>query len=252
MFKHLVFRRWLSGGIVLAAAFVLSASLSACGLTTSGEPETVREVEIVSVPTMPPTSTPEAAEATPASTIEGESAAPASTAEGESTAPAPSGVDLASADYDRGMQVYLDQCAVCHGAGEGVGPSLGGMAERAATRIEGVSAADYLYQSVIAPGDYLVDGFEDIMPATYAADLSAQQINDVVLFMLEFSPERMMGGSDASTTDATPEPAAAAISQEEVLEVRGRLIQGTAGGETIPAGLEMELYVLDVHGELAG
>jgi cytochrome c5 len=235
MCKHLVFRRWLSRGIVLAAALVLSA----CGLNTSGEPETVREVEVVSVPTTPPTQTP-AADATLAPTTEGEAATPAA-----------SGLDLAAADYDRGMQVYLDQCAVCHGASEGVGPSLGGMAERAAARIAGVSAEDYLYQSVIAPGDYLVEGYDNIMPATYATDLSAQQINDVVKFMLEFSPERMMG-SGAAGSEPTPAPAAAAISQEEVLTVSGQLVQGTTSGEAIPAGLEMELYVLDVHGELAG
>ncbi|MEP0763355.1 MAG: hypothetical protein HRF48_11535, partial [Chloroflexota bacterium] len=43
--------RW----IILAAALLVL--LSACGINTSGEPKTIREQEIVSLPTQPPTNT---------------------------------------------------------------------------------------------------------------------------------------------------------------------------------------------------
>lgn len=220
----LIVRKFLVGAALLAAMLVLGA----CGAKMSGEPEVVREAEIEALPatntplpTVPPTDAPPSATPDPA-------ASPAPT----SDAPA-SSLDLAAADVDRGLAVFTEQCNTCHGPGQNVGPSLRGMGERAATRIEGMSAADYLHESIVNPSAYLVEGYEDVMPG-YGDRLSEQQIADVVKFLLEFNLEAMIGSSGAEPTSA---PAAlAGIEQETVLTVRGRLVQGTPDGPAIPAG----------------
>ncbi len=234
--------RW----IILAAALLVL--LSACGINTSGEPKTIREQEIVSLPTQPPTNTP--SPTTPPTP--GEATAIA-TGSPEATGPedASGGADLPTADYDLGFQVYMRECAVCHGAAEGVGPSLSAMRDRAPTVVAGLSAQEYLRQSIVEPGAFVVPGYQDIMPKDYAETLTAEEINGLITFILEFDPASMMGAAEAETGEATP-GALPALDQEETLTVQGRLMQGTAGGEAIPAGLPMQLYALDVHGNMAG
>jgi hypothetical protein len=53
------------------------------------------------------------------------------------------------------------------------------------TRVEGVPAKDYLRKSITAPDSYVVEGFSPgIMTNTYEAQLSEQQIEDLVAYML--------------------------------------------------------------------
>lgn len=235
--------RW----IILAAALLVL--LSACGISTSGEPKTIREQEIVSLPTQPPTDT-------PAPTVQPTPAEAAATATGSPPAAEPEGAsgdaDLAAAGYDLGFQVYMRECAVCHGAADGVGPSLTAMRDRAPMVVAGLPAEEYLRQSIVEPGAFVVEGYQDIMPKDYAETLTADEIDSLITFILEFDPASMMGGAaEAETTGATSE-ALPVLDQEETLTVRGRLVQGTAGGEAISAGLPMQLYALDVHGNMAG
>lgn len=235
--------RW----IILAAALLVL--LSACGISTSGEPKTIREQEIVSLPTQPPTDT-------PAPTVQPTPGEAAATATGSPPAAEPEGAsgdaDLAAASYDLGFQVYMRECAVCHGAADGMGPSLTAMRDRAPMVVAGLPAEEYLRQSIVEPGAFVVEGYQDIMPKDYAETLTADEIDSLITFILEFDPASMMGGAaEAETTGATSE-ALPALDQEETLTVRGRLVQGTAGGEAISAGLPMQLYALDVHGNMAG
>lgn len=79
-------------------------------------------------------------------------------------------------------------CANCH-AVEGetvlVGPSLAGIAERAAERVEGQDAHDYIYQSIVNPNDYVVDGFnENLMPGTYADLFSDEELEQIIQYLL--------------------------------------------------------------------
>ena len=221
----------------------LAMLLSACGVSLSGEPEIVSEREILAAPTVAqaPTqaTTPEPAGAQAVETTE-----PAAGDTGE--------IDLASADYDLGFELYLANCAQCHGAQDASqGPSLSNMRDSAATRIEGVAPADYVHQSIVDPGAYVVDGYENIMPASFGEQFSAHELDSLVRFILEFDPASMMGGAAASSEEqATPAPVA--VSTGEVLTVRGKLVQGTAGGEVIPPDLDVQLYVLDEQGNLAG
>ncbi len=95
----------------------------------------------------------------------------------------------------------------------------------------------------------MVENYQDVMPKDYGEMLSEDEVNGLVTFILEFDPQSMMddAADDESTSDS-----AASLEQDETLVVRGHLVQGTADGEVIPAGLPMQLYVLDVHGNLAG
>ena len=80
------------------------------------------------------------------------------------------------------------QCHVCHSLEAGqtlVGPSLAGMSAAAATRQEGMSAEDYLYQSIVAPDAYVLEGFHGgMMPSIYTKHLDAQQLADLVAFLM--------------------------------------------------------------------
>ena len=246
-----VHRLWFV--VALAAALALSA----CGVNMSGEPKVVDEIEILPQPTALPTQTPAptSQDAAPAEDAGPEATAPAAEPTGEPAGPAGDVLaNLDGADFDQGRQIYLAECASCHGAQDGVGPPLGGMAERAATRVEGQSAADYLYQSIVEPAAYVVEGYQNIMPATYADELSEQEINSLVKFMLEFTVESMMAGTGADQAVATPaddaEAAAEDAAPEETLTVRGRLVKGTIDGDSLPGGLPLDLYALDPHGEL--
>lgn len=60
-------------------------------------------------------------------------------------------------------------CATCHtlddlGWTGNIGPSLNNIGDRADERVPGLSGAEYLYQSIRHPGDYLVPGFGNLMP----------------------------------------------------------------------------------------
>ncbi|GAB4429185.1 MAG: hypothetical protein Kow00106_24200 [Anaerolineae bacterium] len=89
-----------------------------------------------------------------------------------------------AADPAKGEKLFADNCGGCHGAADGAGPALTGMGERAASRVEGLSAEEYLHQSIVEPGAYVVEGFSNIMPATYGEKFSEQELNDIVAYIL--------------------------------------------------------------------
>jgi mono/diheme cytochrome c family protein len=87
-------------------------------------------------------------------------------------------------------QVVFEQngCGGCHtieslSAGA-VGPNLTQIGEVAATRIEGVSAEDYILKSITDPSAYIVEGYEDLMLKTYADTLNQQAVDDLTAFLL--------------------------------------------------------------------
>lgn len=79
-------------------------------------------------------------------------------------------------------------CATCHSLEPGVtmvGPSLAGIGSAAGSRVSGVSAEDYLLKSIVDPNADLAEGFAaGIMPAALADELTEQQMNDMVAFLL--------------------------------------------------------------------
>ena len=95
-------------------------------------------------------------------------------------------------DAERGEELFSDtqitRCRRCHsldGSEFRAGPSLQGVSERAGERIPGMSAVDYLRQSIVSPGAYYVEGYTSKqMPMDYADRLSEEEINDLVAFLL--------------------------------------------------------------------
>lgn len=79
-------------------------------------------------------------------------------------------------------------CATCHSLEPDrvlVGPSMAGVGARAGTRVSGQSSEDYLRESIVQPDAYTVDGFAaGLMPAAIAGELSDQQLNDLVAYLL--------------------------------------------------------------------
>ncbi len=79
-------------------------------------------------------------------------------------------------------------CAACHSPLEGtviVGPSHFGVGTAAASRVPGLSAEEYLRQSIIEPNAFIVDGFvADIMYQQFAEQLSEEDIADLVAYLL--------------------------------------------------------------------
>lgn len=104
-----------------------------------------------------------------------------------------SGAGQAAADDSpvaRGRQIYGQRCASCHSLEADVviiGPTFHGIAERAATRVEGQSARDYLRDSILYPGDFLVEGFPDVMQKNFAEVMSSADVDAVLDFMLTLS-----------------------------------------------------------------
>ena len=103
--------------------------------------------------------------------------------------PTPSVEELAD-PVARGRQVYLDNgCGGCHtieGLSAGtVGPNLTEIGVVAATRIEGVSASEYMLESILFPNAFIVDGYpENVMLQTFADSLDDQQLEDLTEFLL--------------------------------------------------------------------
>ncbi len=91
----------------------------------------------------------------------------------------------------RGKFVYnsAGACGACHtieGLSVGVvGPVLDGIATTAAERQDGVSAEDYLRESILVPGAYVVDDFLDgQMPVDFADRFSDEQFEDLITFLM--------------------------------------------------------------------
>lgn len=78
-------------------------------------------------------------------------------------------------------------CATCHSLEPDVvivGPSLAGVATRAASRVEGMSAEAYLRNSILNPGDFIVPGFPNVMAQNLRDVLASNEIDDLVAFLM--------------------------------------------------------------------
>lgn len=79
-------------------------------------------------------------------------------------------------------------CITCHSLEPGVtlvGPSHAGIASRADSVVQGLSAEEYLRQSIISPDAHVIEGFfPGIMYQKYEEDLTEQEIKDLVAFMM--------------------------------------------------------------------
>jgi len=108
-------------------------------------------------------------------------------------------------------------CFTCHTIGKSGAlrfPDLQGIATRAGTRVPGLSALDYLAQSIYAPEAYIVPGFNPGMPVINKPPigLSDQEILAVIAYL------QSLGGEVTVTLESKVWPlgaAAAATATEE-------------------------------------
>ena len=78
-------------------------------------------------------------------------------------------------------------CSSCHSldGSQRVGPSMQGIGERAAVRLEGYSAGQYLVESILRPCDYVVEGFVCVMPQDFGERLTTQNLSDLIAYLAE-------------------------------------------------------------------
>lgn len=144
---------------------LLAASMTGCA---GDEAEVATEVEVAEVATAA-----DVAEVT----TEAEEAAPAGDPENGRII------------YELGPEgVFETTCTSCHRLSDlgDTGPGFEGIADRAATRVSGLSAEEYLRQSIEDPEAYVVEGDWQgvVMPTNYAELYSEQDINDLIAFLL--------------------------------------------------------------------
>lgn len=98
-------------------------------------------------------------------------------------------------DPARGEQLYYEMalgenvsCRVCHSLDPGVvlvGPSFAGIGTHAATRRPGMTAEEYLRESILHPDNFKVEGFEDRqMLQNFGETLTEEEIDDLIAFLL--------------------------------------------------------------------
>ena len=88
-----------------------------------------------------------------------------------------------------GEQVFTSAgCSACHSLSPEVtkvGPSLAGIAQRAATMDPEMTAEMYITESILDPRAYVVEGYRsEIMPDNYAQLLSDQELKALVEFLM--------------------------------------------------------------------
>ncbi len=97
---------------------------------------------------------------------------------------------LPAGNPENGARLFTTAgCAGCHSQKKGerlVGPSFYNLWNIAETRVPGMSAREYLYQSIVDPNAYVVEGYQPgLMQQNYAAILSPQQMADILAWIEE-------------------------------------------------------------------
>ena len=79
-------------------------------------------------------------------------------------------------------------CRICHSISKNetiIGPSFYGIADRASERVPGMTAEEYLYQSIVEPNAYVVPGYpEGQMIQNFGQILTEEQIQDLIAFLM--------------------------------------------------------------------
>ena len=87
----------------------------------------------------------------------------------------------------QGQAVYTLRCAQCHALTPDtvvIGPSLAGVATRAASRVPGYDSQTYLETSILIPEDYLVEGFANTMPTNFGKELTSEEFSALVAYLM--------------------------------------------------------------------
>jgi hypothetical protein len=102
--------------------------------------------------------------------------------------------DLPKGIPEAGARLFVSEgCSGCHSQKKDeriVGPSFYGLWTRAGTRVPGLTAKEYLYQSIVDPNAHVVEGYQpNIMQQNYASLLSPHEISDLLAWIEEAHAE---------------------------------------------------------------
>jgi mono/diheme cytochrome c family protein len=75
-------------------------------------------------------------------------------------------------------------CIGCHIPANTASPSLDGFGTTAGSRVEGQSAREYAFYSIVEPDRHIVEGFGNAMYNQYDEKLTAQDIADLIAYVL--------------------------------------------------------------------
>lgn len=100
-----------------------------------------------------------------------------------------------SGNAERGQTIFMagihdaPPCAACHqvsssSVGFSLAPNLEDIHERAATRVAGLSAEQYIEDSILYPAHHIVPGFRVSMYAGYADHFTGQDVADLVAYLM--------------------------------------------------------------------
>ena len=167
---------------------------------------------------------------------------------------------------EAGGQVYGGSggCTACHGLGTRAPDLLGVAGTVCEERVPDQSCKEYLYESLVNPGAYVVDGFQPIMP-DMSRTLSSTEIWSLVAYLESQGGEVTVTGADleaaagsaaagspgagegpgggggAAATAPADETDPAALMQSLGCSACHAAEEGTAGvGPTVPAMAELE------------
>ena len=206
-------RSWLLIAIVLAGCGTLASPVWESSTSTAVAAANLKLTQTTATPTATltaaPTSTPTNE---PTATLE-----PTSTLTDEPTAtlePTEESVSLASIveshDPENGAELFqtfqVDAgfgCSTCHNAESEdrlIGPGLLNVVNRTETRVEGQSALEYIYTSIVNPSDYVVAEFpDDLMPKNWQEIYTEDEIYDIMAYLVTLGES---ASTDSSSTDS--------------------------------------------------
>jgi len=90
---------------------------------------------------------------------------------------------LENADPERGKELVSSKgCVGCHG--NNLAPSYIETHQQSGNRRPPMTAAGYLYESIVYPNAFRVGDYPTNMPTTYIDDLEQQEIGDIIAYLL--------------------------------------------------------------------
>ena len=147
-------------------------------------------------------------------------------------------------------------CVACHGLGT-VAPNLltdeggtGNIGARCGNRASGQACKEYLYASMVEPAEYIVEGYNPIMP-DMRRSLSSEQIWAIVAYLQSVGGEVTVTGADINAGDGgadqvSPEPTTAPVAAAptatastdplEIMRANTCLVCHVFNGEGAPIG----------------
>ncbi len=86
-----------------------------------------------------------------------------------------------------GRSLFGQYCSSCHATKPDVvvvGPSLAGIRRTAAERVPGMDPHAYIENSIKEPSAFVVDGFDNQMPATLRETLTQEEIDALIAYLM--------------------------------------------------------------------